>query len=171
MHFSIARNSNAQQVNIEWPLQSLFHYVCDIETYPAWQPDLVSTEWKGYDRHVPGACFTEVRYVNGKREESLATIQRYIPFRERTHIVCRGSWKVAVTLTFVELLQATAIQVDVVVTTTEPLRWVSTMLAERMRQTWTENLSRLKVQLEAENGEAEPSPEAIFPEEEEKSIT
>jgi hypothetical protein len=146
----------AQQISIQWPLKALFHYLCDIETYSAWQLGVSKTEWITKNRHCKGAWFKEIRTINGKREEILIEVSAHQPFQSRVLTFRKGNWQAVLTMEFIALPESTVVKVDVEVTTTEPLSWVEGFLAGRILSTKMDELRSLKVQLESECEQANP---------------
>lgn len=82
-------NTIREQIEIEWPLRALFHYMADITNNAEWQRDVTQAKWIERTPEQVGSLFSEIKIISGEETEVINTVVEFIPYQRRS-IARRG---------------------------------------------------------------------------------
>lgn len=136
-----------QQIEINWPLKALFHYVSDISNNPAWQHDVEDAEWLTGLRKDPGARFTCKQSAAG--QSVTYEITELKPYRKRSVTVLSERLQPTYSIEFEPHGQNTVLKLTIRFSARGVSKLELPSLADKFKHNY--DLHKLKYVLENEN--------------------
>lgn len=141
--------SQPQTLRINWPVQALFNFLCDIDTYSQWRNDLKATEWLSADHHVAGASYLEA-FHGPEAPARQVYVLAYHPAHLREVAYKQANVEYQVLWQFFAEGSCTVLRYSVKVNCPPLVKWTESFLAERALKELGNDLQRVKELLETD---------------------
>lgn len=136
-----------QQIEIDWPLKALFHYVCDISNNSMWQRDVMFTEWESGSKKKGGARFISQR--DNRHDITTYEITEWKPYQKRSVTIMDNRLNPTYSLEFEPLGLKTKLKLTVQFNAQGLFRFILPFMAHKYIH--QHDLHKLKAVLEDEN--------------------